>query len=222
MNIYKFFVRSLIKKLSYSFNGDLTLIFPDKSEYRLGKNKSNYFLKIKSNHFFFRLLYYGVSSIGYSYYKGEWTTNNLSYVIKLGIENIKTIKNFKLRQKILENIIKMFSFSESNTVSKSKKQISYHYDLGDNFYKCWLDKTMTYSSAIFENKDISLERAQLNKYHSLVKLADIKKDNSILEIGCGWGGFTNYISKNIGSNITGITISKNQYNYVKKLLQTFL
>ena len=78
---------------------------------------------------------------------------------------------------------------------------------------------MTYSSAIFNKKNISLESAQDNKYKSLIKLAKINKQNKVLEIGCGWGGFTGYVSKKIGSNITGITISKNQYEYATNLQQ---
>ena len=78
---------------------------------------------------------------------------------------------------------------------------------------------MTYSSAIFNNKNISLETAQLNKYKSLSRLARINRNNKVLEIGCGWGGFTGYVSKNIGANITGITISKNQYDYASSLKQ---
>ena len=113
----------------------------------------------------------------------------------------------------------MFLLDRENTITKSKKQISFHYDLGNKFYSYWLDKTMTYSSAIFNNKNISLETAQINKYKSLTSLARINRNNKVLEIGCGWGGFTGYVSKNIGANITGITISKNQYDYASSLKQ---
>ena len=138
-------------------------------------------------------------------------------LLNLGLKNINTIKSLKIKQRFFYKIKKLFVLESSNTITKSKKQISFHYDLGNLFYSFWLDKSMTYSSAIFNKKNISLESAQNNKYKSLVKLAQINKQNKVLEIGCGWGGFTSYVSKKIGSNITGITISKNQYEYATNL-----
>ncbi len=214
MNLfYKIIINFLLHKLNKNFKGDLTIIFPNKSTYILGKNKKSPYFKIINNFIFIRILLQGVAGISYGYYKGEWTTNNLAYIVRLGIANIRSIKSLKIKENITKKIKGILYFNSSNTIAKSKKQISYHYDLGNNFYKCWLDKTMTYSSGIFSKKNLSLEKAQLNKYQSLAKLAKINKNNTVLEIGCGWGGFANYVSENIGSKITGITISKNQYNY---------
>ena len=207
----------ILKKLLINFRGNLIIIFPNKSRYILGKGNSPTYFHIKNNFFLIRVLINGVSAIGYGYYKGEWVTNNLSYVVKLGLKNINTIKSLKIKQRFFYKIKKLFALESSNTITKSKKQISFHYDLGNLFYSFWLDKSMTYSSAIFNKKNISLESAQDNKYKSLVKLAQINKQNKVLEIGCGWGGFTSYVSNKIGSNITGITISKNQYEYATNL-----
>ena len=115
-------------------------------------------------------------------------TDDLSYIIRIGLKNIKEIKSLKLNFDYFLITEKYFLLFYSNTISKSKKQISFHYDLGNNFYKCWLDKTMTYSSGMFYEKKLALQVAQNNKYKSLAKLAKIKKSNTILEIGCGWGG----------------------------------
>jgi len=219
MKIYKMFTIYLLNKISDNFSGNLKVVFPDQTAFYLGKKSCNYCIYIKSYLFLFRILFQGISSIGYSYYKGEWETNNLSYVIRLGLTNIKLIGKLKYNKYNYLQFKKLLFLQASNSISKSKKQISYHYDLGNNFYKCWLDKSMTYSSAIFKNRNLSLEKAQINKYKSLIDLANIKKSNTVLEIGCGWGGFVNYVSKTIGSKITGITISKNQYTYAKKLNQ---
>ncbi len=214
---YRIISQMILKKLLINFRGNLIIIFPNKSRYILGKGNSPTYVHIKNNFFLIRVLINGVSAIGYGYYKGEWVTNNLSYVVKLGLKNINTIKSLKIKQRFFYKIKKLFALESSNTITKSKKQISFHYDLGNLFYSFWLDKSMTYSSAIFNKKNISLESAQDNKYKSLVKLAQINKQNKVLEIGCGWGGFTSYVSNKIGSNITGITISKNQYEYATNL-----
>ncbi|MEC8100405.1 MAG: cyclopropane-fatty-acyl-phospholipid synthase family protein [Pseudomonadota bacterium] len=216
---YRMISKIILKKLLINFRGNLVIIFPNESRFILGKGNGTPYFKITNNFFLIRLLINGVSAIGYGYYKGEWITNNLSYVVKLGLKNINTIKSLKIKQQFFYQIKKLFGLESSNTIKKSKKQISFHYDLGNLFYSFWLDKSMTYSSAIFNKKNISLERAQDNKYKSLVKLAKINKQNKVLEIGCGWGGFTGYVSKKIGANITGITISENQYNYATNLQQ---
>ena len=213
----KIIIKLILKKLAKKFTGNLVIIFPDDSRYILGKNNKAPKFKISNYFLFLRILFSGISGIGYGYSKGEWSTNNLSYIIELGIKNLVNIKSLKININFFLRIKKIFSLFFSNTISKSKRQISFHYDLGNNFYKCWLDKTMTYSSAIFSKKKQSLQIAQKNKYESLVRLANIKKNNTVLEIGCGWGGFVSYVSENIGSKITGITISRNQYDYVKKL-----
>ncbi len=213
----KIIIKLILKKLAKRFTGNLVIIFPDDSRYILGKNNKAPKFKISNYFLFLRILFSGISGIGYAYSKGEWSTNNLSYIIELGIKNLVNIKSLKININFFLRIKKIFSLFFSNTISKSKKQISFHYDLGNNFYKCWLDRTMTYSSAIFSKKKQSLQIAQKNKYESLVRLANIKKNNTVLEIGCGWGGFVSYVSENIGSKITGITISRNQYDYVKKL-----
>ena len=214
---YRIISQKILKKLLINFRGNLIIIFPNKSRYILGKGNSPTYFHIKNNFFLIRVLINGVSAIGYGYYKGEWVTNNLSYVVKLGLKNINTIKSLKIKQRFFYKIQKLFALESSNTITKSKKQISFHYDLGNLFYSFWLDKSMTYSSAIFNKKNISLESAQDNKYKSLVKLAQINKQNKVLEIGCGWGGFTSYVSNKIGSKIIGITISKNQYEYATNL-----
>ena len=213
----KIIIKLILKKLAKKFAGNLVIIFPDDSRYILGENNKAPKFKISNYFLFLRILFSGTSGIGYGYSKGEWSTNNLSYIIELGIKNLVNIKSLKMNINFFLRIKKIFSLFFSNTISKSKRQISFHYDLGNNFYKCWLDKTMTYSSAIFSKKKQSLQIAQKNKYESLVRLANIKKNNTVLEIGCGWGGFVSYVSENIGSKITGITISRNQYDYVKKL-----
>tara|TARA_B110000240_G_scaffold72903_1_gene83014 strand:- start:223 stop:1071 length:849 start_codon:yes stop_codon:yes gene_type:complete len=102
---------------------------------------------------------------------------------------------------------------QGNSKGQARKNISYHYDLGNDFYGLWLDKTMTYSSAIFADGQESLEKAQTAKYASMVDQMGVKAGDHVLEIGCGWGGFAEYAAKERGLNVTCLTISKEQIKY---------
>ena len=108
------------------------------------------------------------------------------------------------------------NFLIKNTKSKSKENIAKHYDLGNNFFSLWLDKSLTYSSAIFDKEKKDLESAQYNKYLKLINLIKPKSGDKILEIGCGWGGFAEYVGKNFDVKLDCITISKKQYEFAKE------
>ena len=95
----------------------------------------------------------------------------------------------------------------SNSKGQARKNISYHYDLGNAFYAQWLDASMTYSSALFETGQESFESAQRAKYAALVDALNVKAGDHVLEIGCGWGGFAEYAAGECGLRVTGLTIS---------------
>ena len=101
----------------------------------------------------------------------------------------------------------------SNSRAQAKKNIAYHYDLGNDFYGLWLDETMTYSSAKFETGQESLERAQELKYASMLDQMGAQPGDHLLEIGCGWGGFAEYAARERGVRVTGLTISREQHDY---------
>ena len=103
----------------------------------------------------------------------------------------------------------------SNTEKQASKNIISHYDLGNTFYSAWLDPSMTYSSAIFDNANVSLELAQQEKYKRLSDMLNIQKGEKVLEIGSGWGGFATYAAKNLQADITGISLSKAQTEYAR-------
>jgi cyclopropane-fatty-acyl-phospholipid synthase len=103
--------------------------------------------------------------------------------------------------------------SRSNSKEGSKKNISEHYDLGNDFYGQWLDPSMTYSSAIFTSPDQSLAEAQHIKYRRVAEMAGVTPGSSVLEIGCGWGGFAETVAKDFGASVRGITLSREQLNY---------
>lgn len=213
--VYKIILFKLKRKFEGNFIGSLEISFPNNKIFKFGNNSKISRIKIKSNLFLFKLLFLGTPYIGHGYFKGDWTTDNLEELLALGIKNKKMINSISVFNIFLFIINKISKIFESNTLKKSKSQISFHYDLGNNFYKLWLDKSMTYSSALF-NKSKTLEKAQNNKYKNLALETNIKKNNTVLEIGCGWGGFVKYVNDNIGAKITGITISKKQFDYAKQ------
>jgi cyclopropane-fatty-acyl-phospholipid synthase len=107
----------------------------------------------------------------------------------------------------------IMSLLTRDTLRRASKNISHHYDLGNEFYSFFLDKTMTYSCAYFKNEDDSLEQAQLNKYEHISRKLLLNPGDSLLDIGCGWGGMLIYAAQKYGINGVGITLSKNQYKY---------
>ena len=107
-------------------------------------------------------------------------------------------------------------YYKRNSIVRAKKNIYDHYDLGNSFFKLFLDKNWVYSSAVFESPDQPLEDAQLNKINQVLDLADIQPNHKILEIGSGWGALAIHAATTIGCHVTTVTISEEQYNFVKK------
>lgn len=114
---------------------------------------------------------------------------------------------------------RMRHWMNRNTREQAKKNISHHYDLGNDFYGLWLDETMTYSSALFDTGQESLEAAQTAKYASMVDQMGAQPGDHVLEIGCGWGGFAEYAAKERGLNMTCLTISQEQFNFAKERIE---
>ena len=173
------------------------------------------FLEIKDESLNYNLIKSGSVGLGESYMKDFFITNNLSDLIELTAKNIKIIYKFSgifdlpfinfIKNKIIKN-----------TKSRSKENIAKHYDLGNDFFSLWLDKTLTYSSAIFEEPNQELFAAQNNKYQKLIDLLKPSNGSKILEIGCGWGGFAEYLGTNYDVKLDCITISKKQYEFAKE------
>ena len=163
----------------------------------------------------YKLIRYGSIGLAESYMQGYFQTDNLSNLIELTARNIKLIYKFS---GILDFPVINFIKNKiiKNTKKRSKKNIAKHYDLGNDFFSLWLDETLTYSSAIFENENQLLSEAQNNKYQKLINLIKPKDNSKVLEIGCGWGGFAEYFGKKYNAKLDCITISKKQYDFAKE------
>ncbi|MEL6888191.1 MAG: cyclopropane-fatty-acyl-phospholipid synthase family protein [Pseudomonadota bacterium] len=120
---------------------------------------------------------------------------------------------------LLRRFEKFRFWLQRNHREQARKNISYHYDLGNDFYRLWLDDTMTYSSALFETGQESHEAAQIAKYASMVDQMGAQPGDHILEIGCGWGGFAEYAAKERGLKVTGLTISEEQFKYARERIE---
>ena len=218
MSLTKFSEKFVLNKLKKISQGNLKLINYDGKVFHFGdlESKLSSDIKINNPNFYLNVVMGGSSALGEAHMKKDFYTSNLTNLIELTAKNINTIYSFsgslKL-QKIKNFLKKMFA---SNTKSKSKKYISKHYDLGNEFFSSWLDKSLTYSSAVYKNEKDDLEIAQRNKFQELINLMNIKDGNKVLEIGCGWGGFAEFLAKNYDVSVDCITISKNQYEFTKK------
>ena len=218
MSLTKISEKFVLNKLKNISQGNLKLINYDGKVFHFGDLESKLSTDIKINNpsFYLNVILGGSSALGEAHIKRDFYTSNLTNLIELTARNINTIYSFsgslKL-QKIKNFLKKIFA---SNTKSKSIKYISKHYDLGNDFFSLWLDKTLTYSSAVYKDEKDDLEKAQKNKFQELINLLNIKEGNKILEIGCGWGGFAEFLAKKYDVSIDCITISKNQYDFTKK------
>ena len=207
----------IFKALKSIKHGQLIITNYDKKKYYFGEKDKNLNAELIINKPGVTLNIIKKGSIGLAeaYMRGEFETNNLSDLIELTAKNINIIYKFSgLFDFSFINYIKNIFLK--NTKKNSKNYISRHYDLGNEFFSLWLDKTLTYSSGIFEHNKNNLEEAQINKYKKLINLIKPKTDDKILEIGCGWGGFAEYLGKNFDVKLDCITISKKQYDFAKE------
>ena len=207
----------IFKALKSIKHGQLIITNYDKKKYYFGEKDKNLNVELIINKPGLTLDIIKKGSIGLAeaYMRGEFETNNLSDLIELTAKNINIIYKFSgLFDFSFINYIKNIFLK--NTKKNSKNYISRHYDLGNEFFSLWLDKTLTYSSGIFEHNKNNLEEAQINKYKKLINLIKPKTDDKILEIGCGWGGFAEYLGKNFDVKLDCITISKKQYDFAKE------
>ena len=190
MNLYSISDKIVFKILQEINNGYLEIKKLDGELIRFGNPKHSLkaYIRIKKPNFTFNLIKGGSIGFAESYMRDEFETNNLSNLIEITARNIKII--YKFSGLLDLPIINFFKNAlMKNTKSRSKENIAKHYDLGNEFFSLWLDKTLTYSSAIFEEKNQNLSDAQNNKYQKLINLIKPKNGDKVLEIGCGWGGF---------------------------------
>ena len=217
MNFNKIADKIVFNSLKFIKHGSIELVNFDNKKYNFGNPKEELKVKIKINKpgLTYQIIKSGSIGLAESYMRGDFETDNLTNLIELTAKNIKLVYKFSglLDFSFVNNIKSIFI---KNNKSKSKANIAKHYDLGNEFFSLWLDPSLTYSSAIFEKHDSNLESAQINKYKKLLSLINPNSGDKILEIGCGWGGFAEFVGKNYDVKIDCITISQKQFDYASK------
>ncbi|MBT4975490.1 MAG: class I SAM-dependent methyltransferase [Gammaproteobacteria bacterium] len=215
-----FFKRILFKKLKGLKTGELTII--DGSEihvFGILKSEFKATLTVSSQEFYVFLGSGGTNGAAEAFTAGYWSADNLVELIQIIIRNKKTMEGLESGLARLTNpITKIIHRLRQNTLKGSKSNILAHYDLSNDFYKLWLDSTMTYSSGIFLNKKSSMLDASVEKLDRLCRKLNLNSSDHVLEIGTGWGSFATHAAKNYGCKVTTTTISDNQFNYVAELI----
>ena len=219
-NLPRYFRRvfDLMGKLN---SGRVDFVLPDGRRFRAEGKSSGPVAEVTINNpeVFARLIREGDLGFSDAYLDGWWTTPDLqTFMDFIHADNDDMYDGFS-GIAIVRAWEKARFWFQSNSKRQALKNISHHYDLGNDFYSLWLDDTMTYSSALFNTGQESLENAQIAKYASMIDQMGVKPGDHVLEIGCGWGGFAEYAAKERGLKVTGLTISKEQLLYARKRIQ---
>jgi len=218
MTLSSHFVLKVLNRLE---SGHLTVRLPDGSVRSFGKPSAGLQaeLHVKEWRFFRRVLLDGDMGFAEAYMAGECDSPDLPALIALFAENEASLGRVSQTNPLHNMVLKLLHNRRKNTREGSKRNIHAHYDLGNTFYGLWLDQTMSYSSALFDGKtDKSLEAAQHDKYERILAQIEAKQGDSILEIGCGWGGFAEAAARR-GMRVTAVTISREQLDYARARLE---
>jgi cyclopropane-fatty-acyl-phospholipid synthase len=201
--------------------GELVLRFTNGAERKIlaARDGAKAVLEVARGRLLRRLMLGGEVGVAESYMDGDWSSPDLAAVFEFGARNMSKLAD-TLNGLPALNWVRMLTHRQrSNTKTGSKRNIAAHYDLGNAFYSEWLDPTMTYSSAVFETPDQSLEDAQRNKWRKMAEDLELRPEHRVLEIGCGWGGFAMFAAREYGCHVTGITLSKEQLAFGQKAVE---
>lgn len=220
-DLYEFVFDMIFKPMR---EGRLTVELPDGRKFHYGDGQGGVHADItmRNRDMFKKCFWTGDVGFGESYVDGDWDTTDITRVIEWMIRNVENHPTLMADKKKvtpvnwlgLLNVIK--HLAKMNSIYGSRKNISAHYDLGNDFFKLFLDPTMTYSSAYFKKPDQDLQQAQIQKYDELCQKLRLKETDKVLEIGGGWGGFAVHAAKNYGCHVTALTVSREQFDYATK------
>jgi cyclopropane-fatty-acyl-phospholipid synthase len=234
-----FYQRIIMDTLAKMTLGCLNLELPDGTKKTIGTPgaKISADVRIVRDSFFKRCVLFGDIGFGEAFVDGDWDTDDITKVISwfiLNVENSPAMSGSR-GKKLLINLLGQYNRAlhllRPNSLATSRRNISEHYDLGNDFYKLFLDPTMTYSSALFDGgraelplcpspqRRPTLEEAQVAKYDRLCRQLKLQPTDHVLEIGSGWGGFSLHAAKNYGVRITTVTISEEQFKFARELFQ---
>lgn len=221
---YRLYRSILDKILSPMQAGALRVLLPSGEEIIYGRQRPGpeATIRVLDPAFFRKCILYGDVGFGEAYVDGDWDTDDVVAVISwfiFNIENSPSVSGSN-RRFSFTNFLQLFNRfrhkARENHLTGSRRNISEHYDLSNDFFALFLDRGMTYSSAYFRSEEDSLEEAQTEKYDRLCRKLQLSSRDHLLEIGSGWGGFASHAARNYGCRITSVTISKEQLQYAQK------
>src|SRR5713226_3222038 len=214
-----------VVRLAFGFGsklrrGRLDVTLPDGRTLRLGgiEPGPSAAMKLYNYGFASRLLSGGDIGIAEAYLRGEWDTPDLTQFLYLFCVNQDWMQKMLIGKPAMRYVQIIRHWFNRNTRRQARRNIYAHYDIGNAFYSAWLDPSMTYSSALFEDDTPDLTAAQHNKYRRLAEAIDLRPGQKLLEIGCGWGGFAEYAAKQ-GARVVGLTISREQRDFAQRRIQ---
>ena len=216
------FIQRFLDILSRLVAGQLTLILPDGSSYTLNRGGApgpHAVIRINRWRAVRKFVTQGDLGFVETYMDGDWESPELSDVIELAALNTKNLNTRRVQSLFHRLRNRIAHLLNANTRRGSRRNIAAHYDLGNEFYKQWLDPTMTYSSAVFAAPGQSLPEGQIEKYRRIAQLLELKPEHHVLEIGFGWGGFAEFAVKEFGCRLTGLTLSREQLKFAGARLQ---
>ena len=201
--------------------GTLDVILPDGRVIRLGGLEAGpaAVMQLHGYGFASRLINRGDIGIAEAYLNGDWDTPDLTQFLYLFCVNHDLIQAMLADKPLMRSFQGVRHWFNRNTRRQAQRNILAHYDIGNAFYSAWLDPSMTYSSALYEDHTPDLTAAQNNKYRRLAEAINLQPGQKLLEIGCGWGGFAEYVAKTFGAKVVGLTISKEQRDFAQKRIK---
>lgn len=201
-------------------HGHLTLLFPGGREYHIQgtSNGPSALLRFNNARAVRRVIAGGSLGFARAYMDGDWDSPDIAGFLELVIANQSSWQKLMAPSSLLGKLALLRHKLRRNSKAGSRRNIAFHYDLGNDFYRHWLDRTMTYSSALFERPNQSLEAAQAAKYARIVGELGLNANDHVLEIGCGWGGFAEHAIRATGCKVTGLTLSKEQARFARERL----
>jgi len=202
-------------------NGSLSVTFPDGSTSNFeGPNAG------PTAHITFHdlaciphILLKGNLALAEAYMDEHWSTDALHDLVELGVANLEVMRPNRFFSWLIDGAGRVIHRKNSNTLTGSKRNIAFHYDLGNEFYSAWLDPSMTYSSALFDGEESDMMSAQERKYHKLARSIDLSPGDRVLEIGCGWGGFAEIAARDYGAEVVGLTLSEEQARFARDRME---
>jgi len=213
-------IKKQIDRILSGFNdGQLSIDWPDGTNSIHGQRSDvvgeNATIRVNSLLAFQRLMTHGQIGFAESYMRGEWTTDSLSNLFSLIMRNDASIAPVTSGGKMPRLLNLWRHWSNRNSHRGSKRNIAFHYDLGNDFYRLWLDDSMSYSSAIYRTENDTLEIAQQNKIDQIIEMLNPGAGSRVLEIGCGWGALANNIATQRNAKVTGISLSSEQLQFAQ-------